>query len=145
MKRFLVLNGPNINFTGIREVGVYGAETFESILGYIRKEAERLGCEVSFFQSNHEGALIDALQQAHMDKLDGVVFNPGGYTHTSVALHDAIASIAPPVVEVHFSNIQSREGYRHVSYTAPACLGQIAGFGKQGYVLALEALMRRGE
>lgn len=98
-----------------------------------------------FFQSNHEGALIDALQQAHMDKLDGVVFNPGGYTHTSVALHDAIASIAPPVVEVHFSNIQSREGYRHVSYTAPACLGQIAGFGKQGYVLALEALMRRGE
>ena len=145
MKRFLVLNGPNINFTGIREVGVYGAETFESILGYIRKEAERLGCEVTFFQSNHEGALIDALQQAHMDKLDGVVFNPGGYTHTSVALHDAIASIAPPVVEVHFSNIQSREGYRHVPYTAPACLGQIAGFGKQGYVLALEALMRRGE
>ena len=145
MKRFLVLNGPNINFTGIREVGVYGAETFESILEYIRKEAERLGCEVTFFQSNHEGALIDALQQAHMDKLDGVVFNPGGYTHTSVALHDAIASIAPPVVEVHFSNIQSREGYLHVSYTAPACLGQIAGFGKQGYVLALEALMRRGE
>lgn len=145
MKRFLVLNGPNINFTGIREVGVYGAETFESILGYIRKEAERLGCEVTFFQSNHEGALIDALQQAHMDKLDGVVFNPGGYTHTSVALHDAIASIAPPVVEVHFSNIQSREGYRNVSYTAPACLGQIAGFGKQGYVLALEALLRRGE
>lgn len=145
MKRFLVLNGPNINFTGIREVGVYGAETFESILEYIRKEAERLGCEVTFFQSNHEGALIDALQQAHMDKLDGVVFNPGGYTHTSVALHDAIASIAPPVVEVHFSNIQSRGGYRHVSYTAPACLGQIAGFGKQGYVLALEALMRRGE
>ena len=110
MKRFLVLNGPNINFTGIREVGVYGAETLESILGYIRKEAERLGCEVTFFQSNHEGALIDALQQAHMDKLDGVVFNPGGYTHTSVALHDAIASIAPPVVEVHFSNIQSRAG-----------------------------------
>lgn len=144
MKRFLVLNGPNINFTGIREVGVYGAETFEAILAYIRKEAERLGCEVTFFQSNHEGALIDALQQAHMDRLDGVVFNPGGYTHTSVALHDAIASIAPPVVEVHFSNIQSRESYRHVSYTAPACLGQIAGFGKEGYVLALEALMRRG-
>ena len=141
MKRFLILNGPNINFTGIREVGVYGAETYASILDYIRGEAERLGCEVEFYQSNHEGDLIDALQKAHTDDLDGVVFNPGGYTHTSVALHDAIASITPPVIEVHFSNIQSREGYRHVSLTAPACRGQIAGLGKKGYVLAMEALM----
>ena len=141
MKRFLILNGPNINFTGIREVGVYGAETYASILDYIRGEAERLGCEVKFYQSNHEGDLIDALQKAHTDGLDGVVFNPGGYTHTSVALHDAIASITPPVIEVHFSNIQSREGYRHVSLTAPACRGQIAGLGKKGYVLAIEALM----
>ena len=141
MKRFLILNGPNINFTGIREVGVYGAETYASILDYIRSEAERLGCEVEFYQSNHEGDLIDALQKAHTDGLDGVVFNPGGYTHTSVALHDAIASITPPVIEVHFSNIQSREGYRHVSLTAPACRGQIAGLGKKGYGLAMEALM----
>ena len=141
MKRFLILNGPNINFTGIREVGVYGAETYASILDYIRGEAERLGCEVEFYQSNHEGDLIDALQKAHTDGLDGVVFNPGGYTHTSVALHDAIASITPPVIEVHFSNIQSREGYRHVSRAAPACRGQIAGLGKEGYVLAMEALM----
>ena len=141
MKRFLILNGPNINFTGIREVGVYGAETYASILDYIRGEAERLGCEAEFYQSNHEGDLIDALQKAHTDGLDGVVFNPGGYTHTSVALHDAIASITPPVIEVHFSNIQSREGYRHVSLTAPACRGQIAGLGKKGYVLAMEALM----
>ena len=141
MKRFLILNGPNINFTGIREVGVYGAETYASILDYIRGEAERLGCEVEFYQSNHEGDLIDALQKAHTDVLDGVVFNPGGYTHTSVALHDAIASITPPVIEVHFSNIQSREGYRHVSLTAPACRGQIAGLGKKGYVIAMEALM----
>lgn len=141
MKRFLILNGPNINFTGIREVGVYGAETYASILDYIRGEAERLGCEVEFYQSNHEGDLIDALQKAHTDGLDGVVFNPGGYTHTSVALHDAIASITPLVIEVHFSNIQSREGYRHVSLTAPACRGQIAGLGKKGYVLAMEALM----
>lgn len=141
MKRFLILNGPNINFTGIREVGVYGAETYASILDYIRGEAARLGCEVEFYQSNHEGDLIDALQKAHTDGLDGVVFNPGGYTHTSVALHDAIASITPPVIEVHFSNIQSREGYRHVSLTAPACRGQIAGLGKKGYVLAMEALM----
>ena len=141
MKRFLILNGPNINFTGIREVGVYGAETYASILDYIRGEAERLGCEVEFYQSNHEGDLIDALQKAHTEGLDGVVFNPGGYTHTSVALHDAIASITPPVIEVHFSNIQSREGYRPVSLTAPACRGQIAGLGKKGYVLAMEALM----
>ena len=141
MKRFLILNGPNINFTGIREVGVYGAETYASILDYIRGEAERLGCEVEFYQSNHEGDFIDALQKAHTDGLDGVVFNPGGYTHTSVALHDAIASITPPVIEVHFSNIQSREGYRHVSLTAPACRGQIAGLGKKGYVIAMEALM----
>ena len=141
MKRFLILNGPNINFTGIREVGVYGAETYASILDYIRGEAERLGCEVEFYQSNHEGDLIDALQKAHTDGLDGVVFNPGGYTHTSVALHDAIASITPPVIEVHFSNIQSREGYRHVSLTAPACRGHIAGLGKKGSVLAMEALM----
>jgi len=141
MKRFLILNGPNINFTGIREVGVYGAETYASILDYIRGEAERLGCEVEFYQSNHEGDLIDALQKAHTEGLDGVVFNPGGYTHTSVALHDAIASITPPVIEVHFSNIQSREGYRHISLTAPACRGQIAGLGKKGYVLAMEALM----
>ena len=141
MKRFLILNGPNINFTGIREIGVYGAETYASILDYIRGEAERMGCEVEFYQSNHEGDLIDALQKAHTDGLDGVVFNPGGYTHTSVALHDAIASITPPVIEVHFSNIQSREGYRHVSLTAPACRGQIAGLGKKGYVLAMEALM----
>lgn len=141
MKRFLILNGPNINFTGIREVGVYGAETYASILDYIRGEAARLGCEVEFYQSNHEGDLIDALQKAHTDGLDGVVFNPGGYTHTSVALHDAIASITPTVIEVHFSNIQSREGYRHVSLTAPACRGQIAGLGKKGYVLAMEALM----
>lgn len=141
MKRFLILNGPNINFTGIREIGVYGAETYASILDYIRGEAECLGCEVEFYQSNHEGDLIDALQKAHTDGLDGVVFNPGGYTHTSVALHDAIASITPPVIEVHFSNIQSREGYRHVSLTAPACRGQIAGLGKKGYVLAMEALM----
>ena len=140
MKRFLILNGPNINFTGIREVGVYGAETYASILDYIRGEAERLGCEVEFYQSNHEGDLIDALQKAHTDGLDGVVFNPGGYTHTSVALHDAIASITPPVIEVHFSNIQSREGYRHVSLTAPACRGQIAGLGTKGYVIAMEAL-----
>ena len=143
MKHYLILNGPNLNFTGIREVGVYGAETFDSMIAWIGDRAREMGCEVTFVQSNHEGVLIDTLQKAHFDGLDGVVFNPGGYTHTSVALHDAIASIAPPVVEVHLSNIQAREGYRHESVTAPACIGQIAGFGKEGYVLALKALNDR--
>ena len=141
MKRFLILNGPNINFTGIREVGVYGAETYASILDYIRGEAARLGCEVEFYQSNHEGDLIDALQKAHTDGLDGVVFNPGGYTHTSVALHDAIASITPPVIEVHFSNIQSREGYRHVSLYCTRLSRSNRRSRQEGYVLAMEALM----
>ena len=140
-KKILILNGPNINLTGLREKAVYGAKTYDDLLALCHAEAEKLGVEVRCVQSNHEGDLIDALQKAHTDGLDGVVFNPGGYTHTSVALHDAIASITPPVIEVHFSNIQSREGYRHVSLTAPACRGQIAGLGKKGYVIAMEAFM----
>ena len=141
MKRFLILNGPNINFTGIREVGVYGAETYASILDYIRGEAERLGCEVEFYQSNHEGDLIDALQKAYFDGFCGAVFNPGGYTHTSVALHDAIASVPMPVIECHMSNVHAREEFRHKSVTASACRGQIVGFGFYGYVMGMRALL----
>lgn len=140
MKKILILNGPNINLTGLREKNVYGTQTFEDLTAMIQREAERLGCEVRFIQSNHEGALIDALQQAYFDGLDGVVFNPGGYTHTSVALHDAIASIPLPVIEVHMSNIHARESFRHVSMTAPACRGQIVGFGFKGYLMALREL-----
>lgn len=139
-KTYLILNGPNINLTGLREPEVYGSRSFQALMDRVQQEADRLGVAVRFVQSNHEGALIDALQQAFFDKLDGVVFNPGGYTHTSVALHDAIASIPVPVVEVHLSNIQARESYRHVSLTAPACRGQICGFGFEGYAMALRAL-----
>jgi len=141
LKRILILNGPNINMTGLREKSVYGAQTYDDLLQTIRDEAERIGCEVRFVQSNHEGALIDAIQQAYFDDLDGIVFNPGGYTHTSVALHDAVASVLLPTIEVHMSNIHAREQFRHVSMTASACRGQIVGFGFYGYIMALRALV----
>ena len=141
MKRFLILNGPNINMTGLREKSVYGSKTYDDLLTMIREEAATLGCEVQFVQSNHEGVLIDAIQQAYFDKLDGIVFNPGGYTHTSVALHDAVASVPLPTIEVHMSNIHARESFRHVSMTAAACRGQIVGFGFYGYIMALRALL----
>lgn len=141
MKKILILNGPNINLTGLRETGVYGQRTYEDLLEDVRREAQKLGCEVRFVQSNHEGALIDALHQAYFDQLNGVVFNPGGYSHTSVALRDAIASIPLPTIEVHMSNIHAREEFRRQSLTAPACRGQIAGFGFYGYVMALRALI----
>lgn len=141
MKHFLILNGPNINMTGLREKSVYGSKTFDDLMQFIREEAQRLGCEVRFVQSNHEGVLIDAIQQAYFDGLDGIVFNPGGYTHTSVALHDAVASVPLPTIEVHMSNVHARESYRHVSMTASACRGQVVGFGFYGYVMALRALL----
>ncbi len=140
MKKFLILNGPNINLTGLREKSVYGAQTFDDLLALVRQEADTLGVEVRCVQSNHEGVLIDAIQQAYFDGFQGIVFNPGGYTHTSVALHDAVASVPIPTVEVHMSNIHAREEYRHKSMTASACRGQIVGFGFQGYIMALRAL-----
>lgn len=141
MKHILILNGPNINMTGLREKSVYGAKTFDDLMQEIQQEADRLGCQVRFQQSNHEGDLIDALQKAYFDGLDGVVFNPGGYTHTSVALHDAIASVPIPTIEVHMSNVHAREEFRHKSMTASACRGQIVGFGFYGYIMALRALL----
>ena len=141
MKHFLILNGPNINMTGLREKSVYGSKTFDDLMQFIREEAQCLGCEVRFVQSNHDAVLIDAIHQANIDGLDGIVFNPGGYTHTSVALHDAVASVPLPTIEVHMSNVHARESYRHVSMTASACRGQIVGFGFYGYVMALRALL----
>ena len=140
MKKILILNGPNINLTGLREKGVYGTQTYNDLIALCKAEAERLGAEVRCIQSNHEGDLIDALQKAYFDGFDGAVFNPGGYTHTSVALHDAIASVPMPVVECHMSNVHAREEYRHKSMTASACRGQIVGFGFYGYVMGIRAL-----
>ena len=140
MKKILILNGPNINLTGLREKGVYGTQTYDDLIALCRAEAEKLGAEVRCIQSNHEGDLIDALQQAYFDGFDGAVFNPGGYTHTSVALHDAIASVPMPVIECHMSNVHAREEFRHISMTASACRGQIVGLGFYGYVVGIRAI-----
>ena len=139
-RTFPILNGPSINLTGLRETGVYGNQTYQDLVNLLKLKAEAFGVELRFVQSNSEGALIDAIQQAYFDGLHGIVFNPGGYTHTSVALHDAIASVPIPTVEVHMSNIHAREAFRHTSVTASACRGQIVGFGFYGYVLALQSL-----
>ena len=141
----LVINGPNLNFLGIREPGIYGNESYDSLEKMIKDKASELGVNVELFQSNHEGEIIDRLQKAYTDKVDGIIINPGGLTHTSVSLHDAISSIAPiPVIEVHISNVSAREGFRHLSLTAPACRGQIAGLGLKGYIYALEELAENG-
>ena len=137
MKHILVMNGPNLNLLGMREPGVYGTDTYEAVCDRIRDHAAARQMQVDFFQSNSEGALIDQLHAA-MGTYDGVVLNAGAYTH--YAIRDAIAAIRLPVVEVHMSNIHAREEFRHTSVIAPVCKGQIAGFGANSYLLALEAL-----
>ena len=140
MKKILILHGPNLNLLGKREPDVYGNETLEIINGRIYKYGLEKGVEIKTAQSNSEGKLIDFLQEAD-NWADGVVFNPGGYTHTSVALRDAISAIDIPVVEVHLSNIFQREGFRQHSMIAPVCMGTIAGFGWRSYLLGLSALI----
>ena len=143
MSAILVLNGPNLNLLGQREPDVYGHQRLADVEDLCVTWGEQLGLEVTCRQSNHEGVLIDAIQQAGRDGLAGVVLNAGGFTHTSVALRDAIAGVDVPVVEVHLSNVHAREAFRHVSMIAPVCAGSISGFGVVGYRLALLALAER--
>ena len=136
----LVLNGPNINLLGLREPDIYGKADFQALLSLLRETGAALGVRVDQFQSNHEGALVDAIQQAY-GVYDGIVINPGAYTHTSIALADAVKAIAPlPTVEVHISDISIREEFRKISYEAPYCIMQIKGHGFQGYIEALHAI-----
>ncbi|HAR84005.1 MULTISPECIES: type II 3-dehydroquinate dehydratase [Sulfitobacter] len=139
MTSILILNGPNLNLLGTRQPEVYGKTTLADVEALCREKAKTLGFDVAFEQSNHEGALIDLIHAAK-GKHAGIVLNAGAYTHTSIALMDAIASVELPVVEVHLSNIHAREEFRHRSYIAPVALGQICGFGAQGYLMALDAL-----
>lgn len=139
MPTIFVLNGPNLNLLGLREPEIYGHDTLDDIAGQCEDRARELGFDIEFRQSNHEGHLIDWMHEANADGAKAVILNPGGYTHTSVALHDAIKSITVPVIEVHLSNPHARESFRHRSYVAKAARGSIAGFGASGYLLALDA------
>lgn len=139
MKKILVLHGPNINLTGIREPDTYGRVTLEDINREIRAYANSLELDCDIFQSNHEGALIDKIHEA-LDGYDGIVINAGAYTHYSYAIRDALSSVKKPCVEVHMSNIHAREAFRHESVLAPVCVGQICGFGKQSYLLGVAAV-----
>ena len=137
--KILVINGPNLNLLGIREPGLYGRETYADLLEKIRKHAEKTGTEVSFFQSNHEGDLVDAIQSAYGEQ-DGIVINPGAYTHTSVALLDALKAVAVPAVEVHISDPDTREDFRKISYLRTTCVKTIKGHGFDGYLEAMDFL-----
>lgn len=141
--KILVLNGPNINMLGIREPEIYGAQSYDELRALVRKRAEELGVETQFYQSNHEGDLVDAIQKAYFDGVDGIIFNPAAYTHTSVAIADAVKAVKIPTVEVHISAVETREKFRQVSYISAAAEKRITGEGLNGYVMALEYLAEK--
>ncbi|HEY3289769.1 MAG TPA: type II 3-dehydroquinate dehydratase [Anaerolineae bacterium] len=142
MKKFLVLHGPNLNLLGLREPAVYGRVTLDDINARLNELAGQHDAELVVIQSNHEGVLIDAIQDARAWAA-GILINPGGFTHTSVALRDAISAVALPTVEVHLSNIYAREAFRHHSFISPVCVGSIAGFGWRSYLMGLTALLEK--
>jgi len=141
MTSVLVLNGPNLNLLGTRQPEIYGHTTLSDVEGMCRERSDEIGVALEFLQSNHEGVLIDSIQQAR-GKHDGIVLNAGALTHTSIGLMDAIASVQLPCIELHLSNVHAREPFRHRSYLAPVSLGIICGFGASGYVMALDAMAR---
>lgn len=139
--KILIINGPNLNLLGKREEGIYGSVSFDDYLAVLRTMYS--DDEIEYYQSNHEGDIIDMLHKTGFGEVDGIVLNAGAYTHTSIAISDAIRAIKAPVIEVHISNVSAREEYRHKSYIAPSCIGTIAGFGVDSYRLAIEALKAR--
>ena len=142
MDKILVINGPNINFLGIREKGIYGQDNYGTLVNMIEDKAKELGVEVEVFQNNSEGAIIDRIQKAYYEKVSGIVINPGAYTHYSIAIRDALGSIEDiPKIEVHISNVHRREEFRHTSVTVPVCNGQVVGLGLKGYLYAMEAVL----
>ena len=138
--KLLVINGPNLNMLGIREPGHYGTETYPQLLEKVQRYCDEKGHTVSFVQSNHEGALVDAIQQAYFDRVEGIVINPAAYTHTSVALLDAVKAVSIPTVEVHISRVEEREDFRQVSYIRQACIATVTGLGTDGYLRAIDKL-----
>ncbi|MCQ2473598.1 MAG: type II 3-dehydroquinate dehydratase [Saccharofermentans sp.] len=138
--KILVLNGPNLNMLGIREPAIYGAATYDNLISMIKDHCEKKGIEVNCLQSNHEGDLVDYIQQAYFDKVDGIVINPGAYTHTSVALLDALKAVSIPAVEVHISKVNEREAFRQISYVSYYCSKTITGKGLDGYIEAIDFL-----
>nr|WP_310788082.1 type II 3-dehydroquinate dehydratase [Fusobacterium nucleatum] len=137
--KIMIINGPNLNMLGIREKNIYGTFTYEDLCKYIETypNYKEKDIDFTFLQTNHEGEVVDYIHKAYTEKYDGIVLNAGAYTHTSVAIHDAIKAVSIPTVEVHISNIHAREEFRKVCMTSPACVGQITGLGKLGYVLAV--------
>lgn len=139
--KILVLNGPNLNFLGIREKGVYGEQDYACLVSMLGEKAKDRQVDLEIYQGNGEGDIIDRLQKAYTDGVDGIVINPGAYTHYSYAIRDALAYMACPVIEVHISNVHKREEFRHISVTAPVCTGQVVGLGLYGYLLAIDAII----
>ncbi|SHK94942.1 3-dehydroquinate dehydratase [Anaerocolumna jejuensis DSM 15929] len=139
--KLLVINGPNLNFLGIREKSVYGTEDYGYLKSLIQEKAIKENITVDIFQSNSEGNIIDRIQEAYYDGTQGIIINPGAFTHYSYAIRDALASLTVPIIEVHISNIHKREEFRHNSVTAPVCTGQIVGLGLKGYLFAIDALL----
>ena len=140
--KLLVLNGPNINMLGIREPHLYGKENYEALLDLINHHAKAIGVEVECIQSNHEGVLVDEIQKAYFEGIDGIVINPAAYTHTSIAIADALKAVSIPTVEVHISAVEAREAFRQISYVREACLATVTGRGFEGYLEAMDLLVK---
>ena len=143
--KILIINGPNINFLGIREPNIYGKNTYGDLVDLIKSHAEKIGISAEFFQSNHEGAIVDAIQKAYYDKVDAIVINPAAYTHTSVAIADALKAVSIPAVEVHISDVNKRESFRQISYVRDVCKKTISGKGFDGYLEAMDFLVGNTE